>query len=136
MKMASFALLAQRLRRGLTLLGVIIGIVSVVMMVALGESSQRNLQAELKDVPANFLEIAPGDFFGDPEPRKPRVSRPPTSGRHRRSWRDSRSALANWLAARTLIRLAPLIVCRARCSPQPRFKVALFLDRPTYTNPR
>ena len=79
MKMAWFALLGQRLRTGLTLLGVIIGIVSVVMMVALGESSQRVLQEELKDMPANFLEIAPGKFFGDPDAAKTQVSRPPTS---------------------------------------------------------
>ena len=37
-RMAAFALLAHRLRTSLTLLGVVIGIVSVVMMVALGES--------------------------------------------------------------------------------------------------
>jgi macrolide transport system ATP-binding/permease protein len=70
MKMAWFALLAHRLRTGLTLLGVIIGIVSVVMMVSLGESSQRVLQEQLKDMPANFLEIAPGKFFGDPDAAK------------------------------------------------------------------
>ena len=69
-KMAWFALLAHRLRTGLTLLGVIIGIVSVVMMVSLGESSQRVLQEQLKDMPANFLEIAPGKFFGDPDAAK------------------------------------------------------------------
>jgi macrolide transport system ATP-binding/permease protein len=70
MKMAWFALLGQRLRTALTLLGVIIGIVSVVMMVALGESSQRVLREQLKDMPANFLEIAPGKFFGDPDAAK------------------------------------------------------------------
>ena len=37
MRMAGFSLLAHRLRTGLTLLGVVIGIVSVVMMLALGE---------------------------------------------------------------------------------------------------
>ena len=65
--MAWFALIAHRLRTGLTLLGVIIGIVSVVMMVALGESAQRRIQQELKNVPANYFEIYPGKFFGDPD---------------------------------------------------------------------
>ena len=69
-KMAWFALLGQRLRTALTLLGVIIGIVSVVMMVALGESSQRVLREQLKDMPANFLEITPGKFWGDPDATK------------------------------------------------------------------
>jgi macrolide transport system ATP-binding/permease protein len=40
------------------------------MMVALGESSQRVLREQLKDMPANFLEIAPGKFFGDPDAAK------------------------------------------------------------------
>ena len=66
-RMAWFALIAHRLRTGLTLLGVIIGIVSVVMMVALGESAQRRIQQELKNVPANYFEIYPGKFFGDPD---------------------------------------------------------------------
>jgi macrolide transport system ATP-binding/permease protein len=66
-RMAWFALLAHRLRTGLTLLGVVIGIVSVVMMAALGESAQRRIQQELKNVPVNYFEIYPGKFFGDPD---------------------------------------------------------------------
>ncbi len=66
-RMAWFALLAHRLRTGLTLLGVVIGIVSVVMMVALGESAQRRIQQDLKNVPANYFEIYPGKFLGDPD---------------------------------------------------------------------
>ena len=80
MKMAWFALLGQRLRTALTLLGVIIGIVSVVMMVALGESSQRVLREQLKDMPANFLEITPGKFWGDPDA----AETPESDGRRRR----------------------------------------------------
>ncbi|MGA8170404.1 MAG: MacB family efflux pump subunit [Methylocystis sp.] len=68
--MAWFALLAHRLRTSLTLLGVVIGIVSVVMMVALGESTQRVLMEELKNAPTNFLSIFPGKFFGDPDALK------------------------------------------------------------------
>ena len=70
MRMAWFALLAHRLRTSLTLLGVVIGIVSVVMMVALGESAQRVMMEELKNVPANFLSIFPGKFWGDPDAAK------------------------------------------------------------------
>jgi macrolide transport system ATP-binding/permease protein len=69
-RMAGFALLAHRLRTGLTLLGVVIGIVSVVMMVALGEAAQRVMMEELKNVPANFISIFPGKFFGDPDAAK------------------------------------------------------------------
>ncbi len=70
MRIAWFALLAHRLRTGLTLLGVVIGIVSVVMMVALGESAQRVMMEELKNVPTNFLSIFPGKFWGDPDAAK------------------------------------------------------------------
>jgi len=69
-RMAGFALLAHRLRTGLTLLGVVIGIVSVVMMVAVGEAAQRVMMEELKNVPANFISIFPGKFFGDPDAAK------------------------------------------------------------------
>ncbi|MFY9627713.1 MAG: MacB family efflux pump subunit [Methylocystis sp.] len=70
MRMAGLALTAHRLRTGLTLLGVVIGIVSVVMMVALGEAAQRVMMEELKNVPPNFISIFPGKFFGDPDAAK------------------------------------------------------------------
>ncbi len=70
MRMAGCALMAHRLRTSLTLLGVVIGIVSVVMMVALGELAQRVMMEELKNVPANFISIFPGKFFGDPDAAK------------------------------------------------------------------
>ena len=70
MRMAGCALMAHRLRTSLTLLGVVIGIVSVVMMVALGKSAQRVMMEELKNVPANFISIFPGKFFGDPDAAK------------------------------------------------------------------
>jgi macrolide transport system ATP-binding/permease protein len=66
-RMAWFALLAHRLRTGLTLLGVVIGIVSVVMMVAVGEAAQRVIREAFKGAPANFLMIGPGKDFGDPD---------------------------------------------------------------------
>jgi len=63
--MAVVALLAHRLRTALTLLGVVIGIVSVVIMVALGEAAQRYVAAELKGLATNSLEILPGSDWGD-----------------------------------------------------------------------
>ncbi len=65
--MAVVALLAHRLRTALTLLGVVIGIISVVTMVALGEAAQRVLASELKGLASNTLEIAPGRNWGDPD---------------------------------------------------------------------
>jgi len=65
--MAVVALLAHRLRTALTLLGVVIGIVSVVTMVALGEAAQRFVAEDLKGVMTNTLEIYPGKDWGDPD---------------------------------------------------------------------
>ncbi|WP_018264449.1 MacB family efflux pump subunit [Methylosinus sp. LW4] len=65
--MAVVALLGHRLRTALTLLGVVIGIVSVVTMVALGEAAQRFIADDLKGVRTNTLEIYPGKDWGDPD---------------------------------------------------------------------
>jgi macrolide transport system ATP-binding/permease protein len=66
-RMAIVTLFLHRLRTALTLLGVVIGIVSVVTMVALGEAAQRYLADELKGLATNTLEIFPGKDWGDPD---------------------------------------------------------------------
>ncbi len=66
-EMAWTALLAHRLRSGLTLLGIIIGIVSVTMMVAVGESAGRVLQQKFGSfLKLRELIIYPGHLAGDP----------------------------------------------------------------------
>jgi macrolide transport system ATP-binding/permease protein len=66
-QMATIALRSHPLRTILTLLGVVIGIVSVVTMIALGEAAQRVLAAELRGLSRNTLEIFPGKDWGDPD---------------------------------------------------------------------
>ncbi|MFS8056699.1 MacB family efflux pump subunit [Rhizobium sp. BR 317] len=63
--MAILALKAHRLRTFLTMLGIIIGIASVVSVVALGEGSQRKVLANINSLGTNTLEIFPGKSFGD-----------------------------------------------------------------------
>ncbi|MDL2402088.1 MacB family efflux pump subunit [Rhizobium mayense] len=63
--MAILALKARRLRTFLTMLGIIIGIASVVSVVALGEGSQRKVLANINSLGTNTLEIFPGKSFGD-----------------------------------------------------------------------
>jgi macrolide transport system ATP-binding/permease protein len=63
--MAILALKAHRLRTFLTMLGIIIGIASVVCVVALGEGSQRRVLANINGLGTNTLEIFPGKSFGD-----------------------------------------------------------------------
>ncbi|MGV1760937.1 MacB family efflux pump subunit [Rhizobium sp. A22-96] len=64
-RMAILALNAHRLRAFLTMLGIIIGIASVVSVIALGEGSQRKVLENINSLGTNTLEIFPGQSFGD-----------------------------------------------------------------------
>ncbi|WP_167796678.1 MacB family efflux pump subunit [Serratia proteamaculans] len=64
-KMALLAMASQRLRTLLTMLGIIIGIASVVSVVALGKGSQQQVLANINAMGTSTLEIYPGKDFGD-----------------------------------------------------------------------
>ncbi len=64
-KMALLAMNAQRMRTFLTMLGIIIGIASVVSVVALGKGSQQQVLADISAMGTSTLEIYPGEDFGD-----------------------------------------------------------------------
>ncbi|MGM7738878.1 MacB family efflux pump subunit [Yersinia enterocolitica] len=64
-KMALLAMSAQRLRTLLTMLGIIIGIASVVSVVALGKGSQQQVLANINSMGTSTLEVFPGKDFGD-----------------------------------------------------------------------
>ncbi|MDC0714598.1 ABC transporter permease [Stigmatella sp. ncwal1] len=57
------AVIANKLRSLLTMLGVVIGIAAVITMVALGEGAQRSVQARLGTLGANVLTVRPGQSF-------------------------------------------------------------------------
>ena len=63
--MALRSMKAHRLRTFLTMLGIIIGIASVVCVVALGEGSRQAVLANISQLGTNTLEIFPGKDFGD-----------------------------------------------------------------------
>ncbi|MDQ0503563.1 MacB family efflux pump subunit [Xanthobacter agilis] len=64
-RMALLAMNAHRLRTFLTMLGIIIGIASVVCVVALGEGSRQKVLANISSLGTNTLEVFPGKTFGD-----------------------------------------------------------------------
>ena len=64
-RMAYRAMFAHKLRTLLTMLGIIIGIASVVSVVALGEGSRQRVLANISGLGTNTLEIFPGKSFGD-----------------------------------------------------------------------
>jgi macrolide transport system ATP-binding/permease protein len=64
-KMAKLALASQRLRTALTMLGIIIGIASVVSIMAIGEGEQRHIKQTIGPLTSNMLEIRRGSSWED-----------------------------------------------------------------------
>ena len=64
-RMAWRSMMAHRMRTALTMLGIIIGITSVVSIVAIGEGAKRFVLADIKAIGTNTLDIYPGHDFGD-----------------------------------------------------------------------
>ena len=64
-RMAVLAMNAHRLRTFLTMLGIIIGIASVVSVVALGEGSRQQILKSISAIGTNTIEIFSGSGFGD-----------------------------------------------------------------------
>ncbi|WP_316861193.1 MacB family efflux pump subunit [uncultured Cohaesibacter sp.] len=63
--MALLSMWAHKLRAFLTMLGIIIGIASVVSVVALGQGSQQRVLENISSLGTNSLEIFAGRSFGD-----------------------------------------------------------------------
>jgi macrolide transport system ATP-binding/permease protein len=64
-KMSVQAILAHKMRSVLTMLGIIIGIASVVSVVALGRGSQAKIIADISSMGTNTINVYPGKGFGD-----------------------------------------------------------------------
>ena len=63
--LALSAMTSHKLRTFLTMLGIIIGIASVVSVVALGQGSQERVLNDISAIGTNVIDIFPGDDFGD-----------------------------------------------------------------------
>ena len=66
LRMALIAMNAHRTRTFLTMLGIIIGIASVVSVVGLGKGAQEKVMSQISDLGTNTIDIFPGKDFGDP----------------------------------------------------------------------
>jgi len=64
-KMALIAMTSHRMRTLLTMLGIIIGITSVVSVVALGQGAQQKVIKDISAMGTNVIEINPGKDWGD-----------------------------------------------------------------------
>ncbi len=65
LNMSIHAILANKMRSLLTMLGIIIGIASVVSVVALGNASQAKIMEQINRMGTNTIDIMPGKSFGD-----------------------------------------------------------------------
>ncbi|HIX74076.1 MAG TPA: ABC transporter permease [Candidatus Parabacteroides intestinipullorum] len=64
-KIALRALANNKLRGFLTMLGIIIGVASVITMLAIGQGSKKSIQAQISEMGSNMIMIQPGgDMFG------------------------------------------------------------------------
>lgn len=64
-KMATSAIMAHKLRALLTMLGIIIGIASVISVVALGKGSQTQILSNISGLGTNTMTVFNGTGFGD-----------------------------------------------------------------------
>ena len=60
LKIAFRALANNKLRGFLTMLGIIIGVASVITMLAIGQGSKRSIQAQISEMGSNMIMIQPG----------------------------------------------------------------------------
>ncbi|MDQ7990973.1 MAG: ABC transporter permease, partial [Candidatus Dactylopiibacterium sp.] len=65
LRMALVAMAAHRMRTFLTMLGIIIGIASVVSVVALGQGTQASILENISSLGTNTIDIYPGSGAGD-----------------------------------------------------------------------
>ena len=75
-KMALLAMAAHRLRTFLTMLGIIIGIASVVSVVALGQGSRQRILKDISALGTNTIDVYPGKDFGDLRSARVQTLRP------------------------------------------------------------
>ncbi|WP_258210211.1 macrolide ABC transporter ATP-binding protein/permease [Salmonella enterica] len=69
LSMAWLAMAANKMRTLLTMLGIIIGIASVVSIVVVGDAAKKMVLADIRAMGTNTIDIHPGKDFGDDNPQ-------------------------------------------------------------------
>lgn len=55
-----WSLMGNKVRSGLTILGIVIGIASVITMVGIGQGSKKSIEAQIESIGSNLITIMPG----------------------------------------------------------------------------
>jgi putative ABC transport system permease protein len=58
------AVSANKTRSGLTILGIVIGIASVIAMISIGQGAQSSIQSSIQSLGSNLLQVLPGQIRG------------------------------------------------------------------------
>lgn len=66
--MAWGAMTANKMRTMLTMLGIIIGIASVILILVIGDAVKQSVLADIRSIGTNTIDIYPGKDFGDDDP--------------------------------------------------------------------
>ena len=61
---AGITLTLNKLRTGLAMLGIVIGIGSVIALISLGQGSQASVDSQIQSLGANLLTVSPGSQRG------------------------------------------------------------------------
>ena len=69
-KIALRALANNKLRAFLTMLGIIIGVASVITMLAIGQGSKKSIQQQISEMGSNMIMIHPGADMRRSEERR------------------------------------------------------------------
>src|SRR4051795_13528899 len=72
-KIALSSLRANKLRTILTMLGVIIGVASVVALMAIGNGAQVAITSQISSIGSNLLTVFPGQQRRGPSPGSPHI---------------------------------------------------------------
>ena len=59
-----FALSMNKGRSGLTILGIVIGIASVIAMIAIGQGAQSSIESNIQSIGSNLVMVMPGSQRG------------------------------------------------------------------------
>ena len=85
------AVRTHRLRSGLTVLGIMIGIAAVILTVGLGQGAQDQVTSEITALGTNLLTVTPGSTTSTSgDPGRVRLGVDPDRGRRRRPRRPRR----------------------------------------------
>ena len=96
------SLTANKARSFLTILGIVVGITSVIVMVAIGQGTKASITSSISSMGANLLTVSPGGQIEQPHRR--RRGRAPTPSHSR--WRTSRRSARRWPTSKSVAQTA------------------------------